>query len=85
MYDTYVHIQTLNWEIFATNTIHDFRKLTPLANSFVVNIPVHIPRYRLGNLYGETQDIFSLKFFCLPDLVPIHKIYCLRIFPDLAY
>ena len=37
---------TLNWEIFATNNIHDFHELTSLANIFVANIPAHIPKYR---------------------------------------
>ena len=44
MYCTYVH--TLNWEIFTTNNICVFRKLTPLANFFVENISAHVPKYR---------------------------------------
>ena len=27
-----VSVYTLNWEIFTTNNIHDFRELTSLAN-----------------------------------------------------
>ena len=36
---------TLNWEIFVTNNIRDFHKLTSLANFFVANIPAHVPKY----------------------------------------
>ena len=42
---TGMYIHTLNWEIFTTNNIHDFRELTSLANFFVANIPAHIPKY----------------------------------------
>ena len=36
----------LNWEIFATNNIRNFRELTSLVNFFVANIPAHAPKYR---------------------------------------
>ena len=36
-------------------------------------------------MYGETHEIFSREFFCLPDMVPIRDIYYLQIFSNIGY
>ena len=77
---------TLICEIFATNNICDFCELTPLMNFFVANIPAHTPKYRYRQCMVRLTEFLVANFSAhAPDLEPICKIYCLRIFPNSGY
>ena len=81
----YACVYTLNWEIFATNNIHDFHKLTPLM-FFVANIPAHVPKYRYRQSMVRLTKFLVANFFAYQIWCWFAKFTVRKyVFPDLGY
>ena len=54
--------RSLNREMFATNNIRVFRKLTPCANIIVANISAHVPKYRYRQSMVRLEKFLVVNF-----------------------